>query len=88
MLFGGQLEHEILRESRGVPLHLLVEAFRRYVVDLRKVRVDQDPMSADHKDSFFDMIRSGATVTPIISANSSWDLLNCFRCNLVATIVR
>ena len=80
-------EHEIFGEPLRVPFHLLVEAFRRYVVDLRKVRVDHDAMSADHKDSFFDMIRSGATVTPIISANSSWELLNCFRCNLVATTV-
>jgi hypothetical protein len=45
------LEHEILRESLGIPLHLLVETTRQDAVEFRQIPLKHDLFAANGIDA-------------------------------------
>ena len=65
-LFGGDLEHEIRRETRDVTLDLFVEALGSHVVERSKVTVEQHPMAAQDQNRLRDVVdrHDGSVLAP------------------------
>jgi hypothetical protein len=59
-LNGGQLKHEIFRESSRVPSNCLIQSFRCYTVEFRKVNVEHDTMAPDGENPLGDTFRPKA----------------------------
>jgi len=46
------LKYEIIWKSATIPSNLLVQAVRRYAIELRKIGVEDDLLPAYQQDSF------------------------------------
>jgi hypothetical protein len=43
----GKLKNKILRKSCEIPFHLLIQAFRRHIVNYGEIGIQQSPLVAD-----------------------------------------
>ena len=58
----GEPEHEVGREAFGVAFDLLVQAFRRYVVECGQVGVNHDFVATDHEGALCNSCRGDQSI--------------------------